>query len=160
MKIREQTVVSFHYTLRDEEGTTLESSLDSHPTEYLHGANNVIRGLENAMSGREADEKFSVDLAPVDAYGLRNPAAIQRVPAKHVIHKGKLKRGQVVSVNTDQGTRSMVVTKVGRHMVEVDTNHPLAGKTLSFDIEITGVRAATDEEVAHGHAHGVGGHQH
>lgn len=160
MIISNQTVVSFHYTLKDEDGEQLETSRDDHATQYLHGANNIIRGLEKAMTGREAGESFNVTVDAIDGYGLRSDAAVMRVPAKHIVHQGKLKRGQVVSLNTDQGKRTVVVTKVGRHVVDVDSNHPLAGKVLNFEVEITDVRAATEEETAHGHAHGVGGHQH
>ena len=109
---------------------------------------------------RARANSFSVTIDAIDGYGPRNPAAFQRVPAKHIVAKGKLKKGQVVSINTDQGMRTVVVAKVGRHTVDVDTNHPLAGKTLRFDIQITDVRPATEEELAHGHAHGPGGHHH
>jgi FKBP-type peptidyl-prolyl cis-trans isomerase SlyD len=160
MNISNQTVVSFHYTLKDEDGTQLETSRDDHATQYLHGANSIIRGLEQAMSGREAGESFEVTVDAIDGYGLRSEASSMRVPAKHLVHQGKLKRGQVVSMQTDQGKRTVVVIKVGRHMVDVDTNHPLAGKVLNFEVEITDVRAATEEEASHGHAHGIGGHQH
>ena len=105
-----------------------------------------------------------MSLAPQDAYGLRDPGNVQRVPMKHlVLHgKGKLrpKPGTLAQLNTSEGTRSVTIIKAGRHSAEVDTNHPLAGKTVHFEIEITDVRAASEEEVAHGHAHGPGGHQH
>ncbi len=160
MNIGNSSVVSFHYTLRDEDGAEIESSRDGDPSVYLHGANNIIRGLERAMEGRTAGDSFSVEVDPIDGYGPRNPAAFQRVSVKHILQRGKLKKGQVVSINTEQGARTVVITKVGRHMVDVDTNHPLAGRTLNFEVDIADVRAASPEEVAHGHAHGPGGHQH
>ena len=160
MKIESGTVVSFHYTLRNEAGTELESSRGHEPAVYLHGANNVIAGLESAMTGRETHDVFTVSLAPADAYGLRNPEKIQRVPVKHLAFRGKLEAGQVVQMQTSEGMRAVTVLKAGRHSADVDTNHPLAGQVLHFDIEITDLRPATAEELSHGHAHGPGGHHH
>lgn len=160
MQIADNTVVSFHYDLLDEAGESLESSRGDAPTVYLHGANNIIRGLERAFSGREAGESFSVKLAPEDAYGLRNDELTQRVPIKHLVYQGKLRAGMVAQVNTSEGRRSVTVLKVGRHAADIDANHPLAGRALQFNVEVTGVREADPEEIAHGHAHGPGGHQH
>lgn len=160
MKIERGTVVSFHYTLCDEAGSELESSRGSEPSVYLHGANNVIRGLESAMAGRVVGDIFSASLAPVDAYGLRDPGKIQRVPVKHLAFKGKLQAGKVVQLNTNEGRRAVTVLKAGRHSADIDTNHPLAGQALTFDVEILDLRAATAEELSHGHVHGPGGHQH
>lgn len=160
MNIKNGSVVSFHYTLHDEDGTEIENSRGGDPSLYLHGSNNIIRGLERAMEGHSSGDNFTVQVDPVDGYGARNPAAFQRIPVKHIVTKGKLKKGQVVSINTDQGVRTVVVTKVGRHMADVDTNHPLAGKSLKFEIDITDVRPGSQDEIAHGHAHGPGGHQH
>jgi FKBP-type peptidyl-prolyl cis-trans isomerase SlyD len=160
LKIDNQAVVLFHYTLRDEEGTDLESSRGSEPSAYLHGANNIITGLELAMTGRTAGDTFSVTLAPTDAYGMPQPEKVQRVPVKRLVFKGKLRPGVLAKLNTSQGMVPVTVTKAGRHSADVDTNHPLAGKTLTFDIEIMEVRAASAEEISHGHVHGPGGHQH
>jgi FKBP-type peptidyl-prolyl cis-trans isomerase SlyD len=164
MSITAHSVVSFHYRLRDETGTELENSHDADPTLYLHGHKGIIPGLEKAFEGRHAGDSFSVTLQPHEAYGSRREGSEQRVPIKHLQVDAKtqrtLKKGMVVPVQTEQGARSMVILKVGRFNVDVDTNHPLAGKTLTFDIEVMAVRDATTEEKAHGHAHGVGGHQH
>ena len=160
MNIAAKTVATFHYTLRDEEGTELESSRGSDPSVYLHGANNIIRGLESAMAGKETGDIFSATVAPEDAYGLRNPEKTQRVPMKHLSFKGKLRPGMVVQLSTDDGMRAVTVIKAGRHSADIDTNHPLAGQTLTFDIEIVDVRDASPEELTHGHAHGPGGHHH
>jgi len=160
LKIGPKTVATFHYTLSDAEGEELESSLKGEPSLYLHGAGNIIRGLEHEMTGREAGERFVAEIEPVDAYGLRNVDKVQRVPIKHLIFKGKLTAGRVVQLNTSEGRRSVTVNKVGRHSADIDTNHPLAGRALSFNVEIVDVRAASADEVAHGHAHGPGGHQH
>jgi FKBP-type peptidyl-prolyl cis-trans isomerase SlyD len=163
MKIERKKVVQFHYTLKDAEtGSEIENSRDGDPVAYLHGFNNVIKGLEAAMLGKQAGDSFSAEIAAKDAYGERNENSVQRVPIKHLLIKknAKIKAGQVVNIQTDQGARQATVIKAGKFNVDVDTNHPLAGKALVFDIEVIDVRDATDDEVAHGHAHGVGGHHH
>lgn len=160
MKIESGTVVSFHYTLRNEAGKELESSHGSAPSVYLHGANNIIRGLETAMTGHESGDVFTVSLAPKDAYGMHDPGKMQRVPVKHLAYRGKLEAGKVVQLNTSEGMRAVTVVKAGRHSADIDANHPLAGQTLAFDVEIVELRPATAEEISHGHAHGPGGHHH
>jgi FKBP-type peptidyl-prolyl cis-trans isomerase SlyD len=154
------TVVTFHYSLRKETDEELETSRTGEPSAFLFGANNIIPGLEQAMSGRNTGDIFSATLEPDQAYGERKPELSQRVPMKHLVFKGKLRAGSVVQLNTDDGMRPVTVTKAGRHAAEIDTNHPLAGQTLTFDIEIVEVRAASPEELSHGHAHGLGGHHH
>ncbi len=160
MNITPKTVVVFHYTLRDAQGTELESSRDADPSAYLHGANNIIPGLESAMTGKAAGDVFSATVAPEQAYGLHSPEKVQRVPIKHLLFKGKLRPGMVVQMNTKEGRHPLTVTKAGRHTADIDTNHPLAGQQLTFDIEIVDVRAASADELTHGHAHGPGGHHH
>ncbi len=164
MSITAHSVVSFHYRLCDETGIELENSHDADPMLYLHGHKGIIPGLEKALEGRAVGDSLSVTLEPQQAYGVRREGREQRIPIKHLQVDAKtlrtLKKGMAVPVQTEQGARSMVILKVGRFNVDVDTNHPLAGKTLTFDIEIVAVRDATAEEKAHGHAHGVGGHQH
>lgn len=159
MQITKDTVVQFHYTLSDETGL-LENSRSQDPVLYLQGHGNLIEGLEKAMEGHQAGDKFQITLAPADAYGERIEDAIQSVQVKHLMGAKKWKPGMVAVVNTEQGQRQVTVVKVGMFKAEVDTNHPLAGKTLSFDIEVMDVRAASAEELEHGHAHGVGGHHH
>lgn len=160
MNIGRDTIATFHYTLTDDSGAELESSHGEQPTAYLHGANNIIKGLEAALENHSAGDSVSVTLEPEDAYGLRSPERLQKVPVKHLVFKGKLRPGMTVQLNTSEGRRPVTVTKVGRHSAEIDTNHPLAGKTLHFAIDILEVRQATADEVSHGHAHGPGGHQH
>jgi len=164
MKITDKTVVQFHYILKNEAGETLESSQDSDPLAYLHGANNTLVGLEKALTDKEAGDKFSVTLQPEEAYGERQEYKDQRVPVKHLqglpSKNAKWKKGMVAVINTEEGQRQVTVVKAGKFMITVDINPPLAGKVLTFDIDVIDVRAATDEEVEHGHAHGVGGHQH
>ena len=159
MQIEKDKVVTFHYRL-SEADELLESTNDDEPLAYLHGHGGIIPALEQAMTGRQVGDRFSVTLAPEQAYGPRRERPPQRVPIKHLLTKGKLKPGQVVAVNTREGPREAVIVKVGKFNVDVDTNHPLAGKILTFEIDIQDVREATPEELSHGHAHGVGGHRH
>ncbi|MBA3581442.1 MAG: peptidylprolyl isomerase [Gammaproteobacteria bacterium] len=159
MQISKNTVVSIHYRLSDEHGE-IENSHNASPMAYLHGQNNILPSLEKALEGKTKGEQLSITLAPEDAYGLRNPQSQQRVPIKHLVTKGKLTPGKAVKVNTQQGVINATVVKVGKFNVDLDTNHPLAGKQLTFNIEIVDVRGASEEELSHGHAHGVGGHAH
>lgn len=163
MTVDENTVVRFHYRLSEvtQSGLQfLEHSYEDEAMTYLHGAGAVIPGIEKAMQGKQQGDEFEVRLQPADAYGERVEDAKQRIPVKHLQQKKKLKPGMIVSVNTQHGPREVMIEKVGRFNVDVDTNHPLAGKTLQFDIKIEEVRAATAEEISHGHVHGPGGHHH
>jgi len=158
--IGNKKVVSFHYTLTNQDGQQLESSRDKKPMHYLHGAHNIIPGLEKALAGKGVGDRFEVTLPPADAYGERVDARIQRIPSKLFKDARRMQPGQLVSLQTRQGNVQAVVVKVGRFNVDVDTNHPLAGQTLTFDVEVTDVRDATPEEIAHGHVHegGVSDH--
>jgi FKBP-type peptidyl-prolyl cis-trans isomerase SlyD len=158
--IADDTVVTFHYKLRDSEGSFTESSEGASPVVYLHGRSNIVPGLETEMAGKKSGDKFTATVTPAQGYGERNPEAVQRVPVKHLATRGPYTVGQMVAVNTNQGMRQARVEKVGHFNVDLDLNHPLAGKTLLFDIEVVEVRDATEEELAHGHAHGPEGHGH
>lgn len=160
MAIEDRKVVSFHYSLTNDKGEQLESSREQQPLVYLHGYRNIIPGLENAMAGKDVGDTFKVTVEPAEAYGERNPNSVQRISAKHFPDPRKLSPGQMVSLQTKQGNIQAVIVKVGRFNVDVDTNHPLAGQTLTFDVEITDIRDASEEEVAHGHVHGPGGVDH
>jgi len=164
MQIAANKVVSFHYRLKDIDGTLLESSYDAEPTLYLHGQGNILAALEEALLGKSVGDNVAVTLSPEQAYGVRREGATQRIPIKHLQNheklKNKLKPGMVVLVNTPNGPWEAVVLKAGKFNVDIDSNHPLAGKSLQFEIEIVAIRDASDEEIAHRHAHGVGGHHH
>lgn len=160
MKIEKERVVQFHYQLKDQDNQLLEDSRNGEPMAYLHGHNNIFAVVEAELSGKQTGETLTVTLKPEDAYGLRQENSIQRISRKHIATKGKLTAGMVINVNTDKGHRQVVVSKVGKFVVDVDTNHPMAGLTLVFEIEIIDVREATNEELTHGHAHGAGGHHH
>lgn len=160
MKIEKDRVVRFHYTVSEVGQAPLESSKEgSEPLSILVGHGNIIPGLENALDGREAGESFGVDVPAAEAYGERRDGLSQRVPKKH-FGEQKLAPGQQVVLNTNFGPRAVTIEKVGMSVVDVDLNHPMAGKDLHFDIEIVEVREASPEEVAHGHVHGEGGHHH
>ena len=159
MQISSNSVVQFHYTIT-ENGTELESSRQADAMLYLHGHSQMLPKLEEALQDKNAGDTLDVTLAPVDAYGERKADAIQSVQVKHLQGAKKWKPGMVAWVNTDQGERQVTIVKMGMFKADVDTNHPLAGKTVTFHIEILSVREATEEEIAHGHAHGAGGHQH
>ena len=160
MKIEEDTVVQINYQLSDASENTLVESDQGVPMAYLHGHNNLLPALEEHMQGRQAGDKFSVTLTPDQAYGEREDNKEQRIPIKHLQGAKKWKQGMIAVVNQEQGQRQVTVVKAGKFMVTVDFNHPFAGKTLQFDIEVVSVRSATAEEIAHGHAHGEGGHRH
>ena len=160
MIIATNTVVTFHYQLKDANGGMIETSEQGEPMAILVGHNNMLQGVEQAMLGKKMGDKFAVTLSPEQAYGSRRENAMQRVPIKHLHSKGKLKPGQTVVINTDHGGKPVTIIKVGKFNVDVDTNHPLAGKSIVFDIAVVDVREATPEEISHGHAHGLGGHHH
>ena len=159
MKIEKDRVVRFHYTVSEVGQEPIESSKDREPLAILVGHGNIIPGLEKAMMDKEAGENISVDVPAAEAYGERREGLSQRVPKKH-FGNTKLVPGMQVVLQTNFGPRAVTVEKVGMSVVDVDLNHPMAGKDLHFDIRIDDVREATAEEIEHGHVHGDGGHQH
>ncbi|MDR0182761.1 FKBP-type peptidyl-prolyl cis-trans isomerase [Lysobacter arvi] len=159
MKIEKDRVVRFHYTVSEVGQEPLETSEGREPLAILIGHGNIIPGLETAMDGREAGDKFEVDVNAADAYGERREGLTQRVPKKHF--KGaRLEPGMQAVLPTNFGPRAVTIQKVGMSVVDVDLNHPMAGKDLHFAIEIVDVREASPEEIEHGHVHGDGGHHH
>ncbi len=159
MQISNNSVVQFHYTLSDANGE-IESSHKHDPILYLHGQPGLIDGLVEALEGHKAGDSFSVTLTADKAYGPRLDDAIQKVQVKRLQGAKKWKPGMIAVIETEQGPRQVTIVKVGLSQAEVDSNHPLAGKDLTFTIEVLDVREATEEELAHGHAHGAGGHHH
>lgn len=155
MQAAKGKVVTLHYKVSDAAGTYTQSTEGGEPLTYLHGYRNIVPGLESAIRGKSPGESFKVSIAPEQAYGLRDDDALRRVPIKHLVRPGKLAPGSAVVVNTDVGPRRAFVLKVGHFHVDLDFNHPLAGRTLEFDVEVVDVRDATEEELAHGHAHGA-----
>ena len=160
MNISKDKVVQFHYRISDLEGKELESSFDDNAALYLHGHDNMMPGVEQALEGKQKGDNFTVELAPDSTFGDVQVDATQRISVKHLMGVKKWKPGMTAVVNTEQGQRQVTIVKVGKFMATVDLNHPLAGKTLNFELQVEDVRDATAEELEHGHAHGVGGHQH
>ena len=160
MKIEKDRVVRFHYTVSEKGGEPVESSRDGgEPLAILIGHGNIIPGLEKAMEGRAAGDSFSADVGAAEAYGERQDGLVQRLPKKHFGGQ-KLAVGQQVVLKTSFGPRAVTILKVGMSVVDVDLNHPMAGKDLHFEVEIVDVREAQQAEIDHGHVHGDGGHDH
>ena len=157
MQIADGTVVAMDYALKDDEGTLIDQSQPDQPLTYLHGHKNIIPGLESALIGKAAGDKVEVKVAPEDGYGEQNPALEQVVPRDRFQGVESLEEGMQFQASTDQGPISVRVVKVEDENVTVDGNHPLAGKHLNFDVTVQEVRAATEEEISHGHVHQEGG---
>jgi FKBP-type peptidyl-prolyl cis-trans isomerase SlyD len=160
MQIADRTVASFNYTLTDDAGEVIDTSEGRSPLAYLHGAGNIVPGLEKEMAGRVAGDRFEVVVAPEEGYGQPNPMLVQTVPREAFQGVDQIEVGMEFQAQTPQGPLSVVVSGLDQDTVTVDGNHPLAGKTLHFAIEVTDVRDASVEELAHGHVHGPGGHHH
>ena len=161
MQIANDKVVAIHYTLTNTAGETLDSSVErGEPLAYLHGHGNIIPGLENALLGKAAGDKLNVEVAPGEGYGERHDQLIQQVPRSAFEGVDHLEPGMQFQAETGMGVRLFTITDVGDDEVTIDGNHPLAGETLHFAVEITEVRDASAEEIEHGHVHGEGGHHH
>ncbi len=158
MVIAPRSVVAIHYTLTDEQGVTLDASAPDQPLVYLQGAGNIIPGLERALLGRSAGDNLAVTVAPADAYGEWDGDMVQQVPRDLFGEDQEIAIGMRFSGNTPQGPITVVVTAIAGDQVTLDGNHPMAGKTLHFDVTVDAVRAATDQELLHGHIHGPGCH--
>jgi FKBP-type peptidyl-prolyl cis-trans isomerase SlyD len=160
MQIAERSVASFHYTLTNDAGDVLDSSEGREPLAYLHGVGNIVPGLEREMAGHVAGDRFNVDVAPEDGYGTYIDELVQVVPRKSFQGIDDLAVGMQFQAQTGQGPIAVVITEIEGDEVTVDGNHPLAGETLHFAVEVVHVREASAEELQHGHVHGVGGHHH
>lgn len=160
MQIGENTVVTIHYTLTNSAGETLDSSAGQEPLAYLHGASNIIPGLENALVGKQVGDKLDVTVAPEEAYGEQREELVQKVPHDNFQGVDNIQEGMQFMAQAPWGEQPVTVIKVEEDGVTLDGNHPLAGQSLTFAVEVMSVRTATDEELSHGHAHGEGGHHH
>ena len=159
MEVSKDKVVYLQYQLRNGAGDLLEDAYESDPVAVLQGSGNIIRGLDQALLGHQAGDEFEVQVPPEDGYGLRQEDQVQRVPKKYFANAKRLKPGDQTSLQTQQGSRLVTVLKVGGKVIDVDTNHPLAGETLAFKVRVTKVREATAQEKSHRHAH-ADGHDH
>ena len=158
--IAKDKVVTFDYRLTDDKGTLIDSSDEGGPLAYLHGHGNLIPGLESHLEGMAAGDEFKVHVEPDQGYGQRDESLVAEVPKEQFAEAGEVEAGMAFGAMTDDGPVTVVVTKVEGDVVYVDANHPLAGTALNFEGTIREVREPSDEEIAHGHVHGPGGHDH
>lgn len=160
MKVSNEKVVSIHYTLKNDAGEILDSSEGQAPLSYLQGRKNIIPGLEKSLEGKVTGDKVQAVIQTEDAYGAKRDELIQSVPRSAFQDAGEIKVGAQFQLQTEQGPVIAKVVDSKDDSVTLDMNHPLAGETLHFDVEVTEVREATDEELAHGHVHGPDDHHH
>ena len=162
MTIVKNSIATLHYTLKDDAGEILDVADENNPFLYMHGVGGMIPGLEKALENGKAGEKIVVSIAPAEAYGERNPSLTQDVPREMFgsITDEDMVVGAQFQAQTDQGVEIITVVAVEGDTIKIDGNHPMAGETLHFDVDVIDVRDATEEEVSHGHPHGPGGNQH
>jgi FKBP-type peptidyl-prolyl cis-trans isomerase SlyD len=160
MQISQDSVVSMHYTLTSDAGEVIDSSSGGDVLVYMQGHGNLIPGLERELEGKQAGDKLKVRIAPADGYGELDESLVQEVPRSAFGGVAQIEVGMQFQAQSNHGPHSVTITKVVGDTITVDGNHPLAGQHLNFEVEITDVRAATEEELSHGHVHGPGGHHH
>ena len=160
MQIAHNSVVAFHYTLTNDAGDVVDSSEGREPLTYLHGAGNIIPGLETQLLGHKAGDALQARVEAAEAYGEKNAQLVQQVPVSAFQGVEHIEPGMQFQTQTEQGPLLVTIVSVEGDTVTVDGNHPLAGQALNFDVKVDSVREATDEEISHGHVHGVGGVEH
>lgn len=160
MIIAKESVVTMHYTLKNEAGEVLDTSAGREPLVYLHGVGGLIPGLEKELEGKKANDKLNAVILPEEAYGSRRDDLLRVVSKEGFQGEEALVEGMRVQLETDRGPAVAVVSGIEGENVTLDLNHPLADVTLHFEVEVLNVREAEAEEIAHGHVHGEGGHQH
>lgn len=146
MEIAADRVASIHYTLTDDAGQVIDKSPEARPLQYLHGKGNIIPGLEQALAGRKTGDTLQVDVAPENAYGLRNEALVQAVPREAFQGVDNIAPGMQFQAQSERGPLLVTVLEANETSVRIDGNHPLAGKTLHFAVEVAQVRDASDDE--------------
>lgn len=160
MQIADKKIVLIHYTLKNLDDEVMDSSEGAEPLAYLHGTGSIVPGLEKELEGKQTGDKLNVEVSPEEGYGELNPELIQEVDRAAFEGVDNIEVGMRFMAQTAWGQQPVVVTAITDETVIVDGNHPLADQTLKFDVEVVEVRDATEEELAHGHAHGEGGHHH
>ena len=158
MQVADNMAVSIHYTLTNDDGEVLDSSIGDEALVYLHGGENIISGLEKALHGKVAGDKFNVRIAPEDAYGELMEDMIQVISRDMFEGIDNIEVGMQFHADVSSGSGVVTVVNIEDDDITIDGNHPLAGLALTFDVEVIDVRAATEEEAAHGHIHGAGCH--
>jgi len=160
MKIEKNSVVSIDYTLTDSKGVIIDTSEGRDPLTYLHGVGALIPGMETALEGKEKGEKFKVTVTPEEGYGQRDESLLRVIDKAELAEVPDLRVGTQLQADTEAGVKIFTVIKIEGEKVGIDGNHPLAGVTLNFDLDVKDVREATAEEIDHKHVHGAGGHHH
>jgi len=160
MQVADNMAVSIHYTLTNDKGEVLDSSIGDEALVYLHGEGNIISGLEKALDGKAVGDKFNVRLAAADAYGEFMEDRVQVISRSMFDGVEELEVGMQFQADVSDGPGIVTITSIDGDDVTIDGNHPLAGEPLTFDVEVVAIRAATEEELDHGHVHGAGGHHH
>ena len=160
MQISANMVVSIDYTLTDDQGAVIDSSEGRGPLAYLHGKNNIIPGLENALEGKAQGDSLLVKVSPEEGYGERSDELTQAVPKQMFEGNDEIQVGMQFQTMTESGPQVVTVVAIDDENVTVDGNHPLAGENLNFDVTIVDIREASAEELEHGHVHGPEGHDH
>ncbi len=160
MKIEKNQVVAINYTLKNDAGEVLDTSEGQDPLYYIQGIGNIIPGLENALEGKVKGDKLNVVIEAKDAYGEVNEDLVQAVPREQFGDSNDIEIGMQFEVQTQMGPLVVTVEAVEENEIVVNGNHPLAGVRLHFDVEVHAIRAATSEELDHGHVHGHGGVDH
>jgi FKBP-type peptidyl-prolyl cis-trans isomerase SlyD len=156
MQVAENTAVSIHYTLTNDNGDVIDSSIGREELIYLHGSGNIISGLEKALYGKTVGEKFNIRIEAQDAYGEFTDEMIQVISRSMFEGIDNIEVGMQFHADVSYGTGIVTVTEIDGDKVTIDGNHPLAGQALTFDVEVVDIRPATQEEMAHGHIHGAG----
>lgn len=156
MQIADNTVAELNYKLTID-GELIDESHEGHPLAYIHGNGNLIPGMENALTGKSMGDNFNLTLEPKDAYGEYDDTLFTKVDRSELSEINNLEVGLELEAEFPEGTQVATVKAIDGDEVSIDGNHPLAGETLNFEVEVVGVRAATEEELAHGHPHGPGG---
>jgi FKBP-type peptidyl-prolyl cis-trans isomerase SlyD len=153
MQIQNNMAVTIHYTLTNDTGEQLDSSVGQEPLVYLHGCGNIIQGLEDALTGKSVNDRFTVRIPPEMAYGLRKDEMTQVVPISVFNDMGDITEGMQFHAETNQGMSVVTISKIDGDQVTIDGNHPLSGEALTFDVEVVDIRQASEDELAHGHIH-------
>jgi FKBP-type peptidyl-prolyl cis-trans isomerase SlyD len=157
--IEAKKAVSIDYTLKDDGGRVIDSSKGRGPLTYLHGGSNIVPGLERALEGKAVGDTIDVSVPPDQGYGVRDERLIRNIAVRRLPNR-KAEVGQQLQVQTEHGPQLLTIKAVRGDYATVDANHPLAGMTLHFNVTVTEIRDATEEELAHGHVHGPQGHDH
>lgn len=156
MKAGNAMVVTIRYALKGEEGEVIESNTEEEPLHYLHGAGNIIEGLEDGLDGLESGEEFDITVEPKYGYGQHQPALISTISVNRFPDGEELKDGQVFTLDSPQGPRLIRILELRENEVKVDGNHELAGKTLRYVGKVLSVREATEDELGNGYVRDSG----